>query len=62
MSVMTEIWGFLQLSGGVDNGRILYKDLIICREAAYLNQAFTADRKKPRPLKSNVRLPIIEDL
>lgn len=37
MRVMTKRWGVLQLSGCVYDERILYKDLIICREAAYLN-------------------------
>jgi hypothetical protein len=40
---MTEKWEFLQLFGCVDNGRILYKDLIICREAAYLNNTMHSD-------------------
>jgi len=34
---MMQKWEFLQLFGCIDNGRLLYEDLITCREAAYLN-------------------------
>ena len=37
MRIMMQKWEFLQLFGCVDNGRLLYEDLITCREAAYLN-------------------------